>query len=84
LAMTNEDKLPQLLEHMVLNLRMLYARSTLVEKALAHIIAENADLKSNIIKQLQIVNATTERDKIDLEEARMHLIEVINSVPIKK
>ncbi|CAI0801056.1 MULTISPECIES: hypothetical protein [Serratia] len=82
--MTNEDKLPQLLEHMVLNLRMLYARSTLVEKALAHIIAENADLKSNIIKQLQIVNATTERDKIDLEEARMHLIEVINSVPIKK
>jgi hypothetical protein len=82
--MTNEDKLPQLLEHMVLNLRMLYARSTLVEKALAHIIAENAHLKSNIIKQLQIVNATTERDKIDLEEARMHLIEVINSVPIKK
>ena len=82
--MTDEDKLPQLLEHMVLNLRMLYARSTLVEKALAHIIAENADLKSNIIKQLQIVNATTERDKIDLEEARMHLIEVINSVPIKK
>jgi hypothetical protein len=82
--MTDEDKLPQLLEHMVLNLRMLYARSTLVEKALAHIIAENASLKSDIIKQLQIVNATTERDKIDLEEARMHLIEVINSVPTKK
>ncbi|SUI85562.1 Uncharacterised protein [Serratia quinivorans] len=33
--MTDESKLPQLLEHMVLNLRMLYARSTLVEKALA-------------------------------------------------
>ncbi|WP_413507654.1 hypothetical protein [Serratia proteamaculans] len=82
--MTDESKLPQLLEHMVLNLRMLYARSTLVEKALAHIIAGNADLKSDIIKQLQIVNATNERDKIDLEEARIHLIEVINSVPTQK
>ncbi|MDW5498577.1 hypothetical protein R6Y99_02045 [Pseudomonas lundensis] len=82
--MTDESKLPQLLEHMVLNLRMLYARSTLVEKALAHIIAENANMKSDIIKQLQIVNATNERDKVDLEEARMHLIEVINSVPNKK
>ncbi|MBP1130150.1 MULTISPECIES: hypothetical protein [Serratia] len=82
--MSDENKLPQLLEHMVLNLRMLYARSTLVEKALAHIIAENAGLKNDIVKQLQIVNATTERDKIDLEEARMHLIEVINSVPTKK
>lgn len=82
--MTDEEKLPQLLEHMVLNLRMIYARSTLVEKALAHIIAENATLKSDIIKQLQIVNATNERDKIDLEEARTHLIDVINSVPTKK
>ncbi|CAI0918677.1 hypothetical protein [Serratia liquefaciens] len=82
--MSEEDKLPQLLEHMVLNLRMIYARSTLVEKALAHVIADNASLKSDIIKQLQIVNASNERDKIDLEEARMHLIEVINSVPTKK
>ncbi|MEX3172484.1 MULTISPECIES: hypothetical protein [Serratia] len=82
--MTDESKLPQLLEHMVLNLRMLYARSTLVEKALAHIIAGDASLKSDIIKQLQIVNASNERDKIDLEEARIHLIEVINSVPTKK
>ncbi|WBL73323.1 hypothetical protein [Serratia liquefaciens] len=82
--MSDEDKLPQLLEHMVLNLRMIYARSTLVEKALAHVIADNAGLKSDIIKQLQIVNASNERDKIDLEEARMHLIEVINSVPTKK
>ena len=33
--MSEEAKLPQLLEHMILNLRMIYARSTLVEKALA-------------------------------------------------
>lgn len=30
--MIEEAKLPQLLEHMILNLRMIYARSTLVEK----------------------------------------------------
>ncbi|CAI0736776.1 hypothetical protein V2T44_02755 [Serratia ficaria] len=82
--MTDETKLPQLLEHMVLNLRMIYARATLVEKALAHIIAENDGLKSDIIKQLQVVNAANERDKIDLEQARIHLIDVFNSVPAKK
>ena len=29
--MSEEAKSPQLLEHMILNLRMIYARSTLVE-----------------------------------------------------
>lgn len=82
--MTEAEKLPQLLEHMILNLRMIYARGTLVEKALAHVIAGDADLKNDIIKQLQVVNAANERDRIDLEEARIHLIDVINSVPAKK
>lgn len=40
--MIEEAKLPQLLEHMILNLRMIYARSTLVEKALAHIMPATA------------------------------------------
>ena len=44
--MNEEAKLPQLLEHMILNLRMIYARSTLVEKALAHILASDAGLKT--------------------------------------
>lgn len=82
--MNEEAKLPQLLEHMILNLRMIYARSTLVEKALPHILASDAGLKNDIIKQLQVVTATNERDKIDLEEARIHLIDVLNSVPAKK
>ncbi|NIG87584.1 hypothetical protein M5J15_05400 [Serratia symbiotica] len=69
---------------MILNLRMMCARSTLVEKALAQVIAENASLKSEIIKQLQIVNAANERNQIDLEQARIHLIEVLNSVPTQK
>ncbi|MFI8418353.1 hypothetical protein ACQKDS_18430 [Serratia sp. NPDC078593] len=80
----SETNLPQLLEHMVLNLRMIYARSTLMEKALAHILADNTTLKNDVIKQLQMVSATTERDKIDLEQARIHLIEVINAAPAKK
>ena len=82
--MSEEAKLPQLLEHMILNLRMIYARSTLVEKALAHILANDAGLKDDIIKQLQVVTAANERDRIDLEEARIHLIDVLNSVPAKK
>ncbi|MDT0206947.1 hypothetical protein [Serratia marcescens] len=82
--MSEEAKLSQLLEHMILNLRMIYARSTLVEKALAHILASDAGLKNDIIKQLQVVTAANERDKIDLEEARIHLIDVLNSVPAKK
>ncbi|MBN5426870.1 hypothetical protein JY547_14485 [Serratia marcescens] len=82
--MSEEAKLPQLLEHMILNLRMIYARSNLVEKALAHILASDAGLKNDIIKQLQVVTATNERDRIDLEEARNHLIDVLNSVPAKK
>ncbi|CAI0764930.1 Uncharacterised protein [Serratia entomophila] len=82
--MTEETQLPQLLEQMILNLRMIYARSNLVEKALAHVIAENASLKGDIIKQLQVVTAANERDQIDLEQARIHLIDVINSVPAKK
>ncbi|ASM31599.1 hypothetical protein ABK864_09155 [Serratia marcescens] len=82
--MSEEAKLPQLLEHMILNLRMIYARSTLVEKALAHILAGDAGLKDDIIKQLQVVTAANERDRIDLEEARIHLIDVLNSVPAKK
>ncbi|BEN11613.1 hypothetical protein SMETP3_21010 [Serratia marcescens] len=82
--MSEEAKLPQLLEHMILNLRMIYARSTLVEKALAHILASDVGLKNDIIKQLQVVTATNERDRIDLEEARNHLIDVLNSVPAKK
>ncbi|BBI91266.1 hypothetical protein [Serratia symbiotica] len=82
--MAEDMQLPQLLEKMILNLRMMYARSTLVEKALAQVIAENASLKSEIIKQLQIVNAANERDQIDLEQARIHLIEVLNSVPTQK
>ncbi|NIG98792.1 MAG: hypothetical protein G5701_08120 [Serratia symbiotica] len=69
---------------MILNLRMMYARSTLVEKALAQVIAENASLKSEIIKKLQIVNAANERDQIDLEQARIHLIEVLNLVLTQK
>ncbi|EOJ9615548.1 MULTISPECIES: hypothetical protein [Serratia] len=82
--MSEEAKLPQLLEHMILNLRMIYARATLVEKALAHILASDADLKNDIIKQLQVVTAANERDRIDLDEARIHLIDVLNSVPAKK
>lgn len=82
--MAEDMQLPQLLEKMILNLRMMYARSTLVEKVLAQVIAENASLKSEIIKQLQIVNAANERDQIDLEQARIHLIEVLNSVPTQK
>ncbi|APS34751.1 MULTISPECIES: hypothetical protein [Serratia] len=82
--MIEEAKLPQLLEHMILNLRMIYARSTLVEKALAHIIAGDSALKSDIIKQLQVVSAANERDQVDLEQARIHLIDVLNSVPAKK
>ncbi|AIM22249.1 hypothetical protein BMF90_21320 [Serratia sp. OLHL2] len=82
--MSEEAKLPQLLEHMILNLRMIYARSTLVEKALAHILASDAGLKNDIIKQLQVVTAANERDQIDLEQARIHLIDVLNSVPVKK
>ncbi|MCP1106155.1 hypothetical protein M6G53_12220 [Serratia nevei] len=82
--MNEESKLSELLEHMILNLRMIYARSTMVEKALAHILAGDTGLKNDIIKQLQVVSATTERDKIDLEAARIHLIDVINSVPAKK
>lgn len=82
--MAEDMQLPQLLKKMILNLRMMYARSTLVEKALAQVIAENASLKSEIIKQLQIVNAANERDQIDLEQARIHLIEVLNSVPTQK
>ncbi|QXX94676.1 hypothetical protein IM817_15110 [Serratia marcescens] len=82
--MNEESKLSELLEHMILNLRMIYARSTLVEKTLAHILASDVGLKNDIIKQLQVVSATTERDKIDLEQARIHLIDVINSVPAKK
>lgn len=81
--MIEEAKLPQLLEHMILNLRMIYARST-VEKALAHIIASDSALKSDIIKQLQVVSAANERDQVDLEQARIHLIDVLNSVPAKK
>lgn len=60
--MAEDMQLSQLLEKIILNLRMMYARSTLVEKALAQVIAENASLKSEIIKQLQIVNAANERD----------------------
>ncbi|MGF2651671.1 hypothetical protein ACQUWL_03760 [Serratia marcescens] len=82
--MSEEAKLPQLLEHMILNLRMIYARATLVEKALAHILASEAGLKNDIIKQLQVVTAANERDRIDLDEARIHLIDVLNSVPAKK
>ena len=82
--MREEAKLPQLLEHMILNLRMIYARATLVEKALAHILASDAGLKNDIIKQLQVVTAANERDRIDLDEARIHLIDVLNSVPAKK
>ncbi|BEL99734.1 MULTISPECIES: hypothetical protein [Serratia] len=82
--MSDEAKLPQLLEHMILNLRMIYARATLVEKALAHILASDAGLKNDIIKQLQVVTAANERDRIDLDEARIHLIDVLNSVPAKK
>ncbi|AUU12178.1 MULTISPECIES: hypothetical protein [Serratia] len=82
--MSEEAKLPQLLEHMILNLRMIYARATLVEKALAHILASDAGLKNDIIKQLQVVTAANERDRIDLDEARIHLIDVLNSVPAKK
>jgi len=51
---------------------------------LAQVIAENASLKSEIIKQLQIVNADNERDQIDLEQARIHLMEVLNSVQTQK
>ncbi|EFE94971.1 hypothetical protein [Serratia odorifera] len=80
----SETNLPQLLEHMVLNLRMIYARSTLIEKTLAHILAADPPLKSEVIKQLQLVSASSERDKIDLEQARLHLIEVLNAVPAKK
>ena len=82
--MREEAKLPQLLEHMILNLRMIYARATLVEKALAHILASDAGLKNDIIKQLQVVTAANERDRIDLDEARIHLLDVLNSVPAKK
>ena len=82
--MSEEAKLPQLLEHMILNLRMIYARATLVEKALAHILASDAGLKNDIIKQLQVVTAANERDRIDLDEACIHLIDVLNSVPAKK
>ncbi|MDU0859871.1 MAG: hypothetical protein E7A96_09370 [Serratia marcescens] len=82
--MSEEAKLPQLLEHMILNLRMIYARATLVEKELAHILASDAGLKNDIIKQLQVVTAANERDRIDLDEARIHLIDVLNSVPAKK
>lgn len=82
--MSEEAKLPQLLEHMILNLRMIYARATLVEKALAHILASDAGLKNDIIKQLQVITAANERDRIDLDEARIHLIDVLNSVPAKK
>lgn len=82
--MAEDMQLPQLLEKMILNLRMMYARSTLVGKALAQTIAVNASLKSEIIKQLQIVNAANERDQIDLEQARIHLIEFLNSVPTQK
>lgn len=53
-------------------------------KRLYHILASDAGLKNDIIKQLQVVTATNERDKIDLEEARIHLIDVLNSVPAKK
>ncbi len=60
--MAEDMQLSQLLEKIILNLRMMYARSILVEKALAQVIAENASLKSEIIKQLQIVNAANERD----------------------
>ena len=81
--MIEEAKLPQLLEHMILNLRMIYARST-SGKALAHIIASDSALKSDIIKQLQVVSAANERDQVDLEQARIHLIDVLNSVPAKK
>lgn len=81
--MIEEAKLPQLLEHMILNLRMIYARST-GGKALAHIIASDSALKSDIIKQLQVVSAANERDQVDLEQARIHLIDVLNSVPAKK
>lgn len=81
--MIEEAKLPQLLEHMILNLRMIYARSTR-GKALAHIIASDSALKSDIIKQLQVVSAANERDQVDLEQARIHLIDVLNSVPAKK
>ncbi len=38
---------------------MIYARSP-VEKALAHIIAGDSALKSDIIKQLQVVSAANE------------------------
>ncbi|AVJ18017.1 hypothetical protein ACWA06_18530 [Serratia rhizosphaerae] len=78
------NHLPQLLEHMVLNLRMIYARSTLMEKALARILADDNALKSDVIEQLQQVNAATERDKVDLEQARQHLIDVFNSIPAKE
>lgn len=53
-------------------------------KGPAHILASDAGLKNDIIKQLQVVTAANERDKIDLEEARIHLIDVLNSVPAKK
>lgn len=78
------NHLPQLLEHMVLNLRMIYARSTLMEKALARILADDNALKSDVIEQLQQVNAATERDRVDLEQARQHLIDVFNSIPAKE
>jgi hypothetical protein len=80
----SESNLPQLLEHMILNLRMIYARSTLMEKALAHVLANDDTLKADVIKQLQMVNANNDRDKVDLEQARIHLIELINSIPAKK
>ena len=51
----------------------------LVEKALAHIIAGDSALKSDIIKQLQVVSAANERDQV----ARIHLIDVLNSVPTR-
>ena len=55
-----------------------------MEKALAHIIASDSALKSDIIKQLQVVSAANRRDQVDLEQARIHLIDVLNSVPAKK
>ncbi|MBD8452773.1 hypothetical protein [Serratia rubidaea] len=78
------NHLPQLLEHMVLNLRMIYARSTLMETAVARILADNSALKNEVIEQLQQVNAATERDKVDLEQARQHLIDVFNALPAKE
>ncbi|HEJ7111950.1 TPA: hypothetical protein SMF70_004941, partial [Serratia marcescens] len=47
-------------------------------------LASDAGLKNDIIKQLQVVTAANERDRIDLDEARIHLIDVLNSVPAKK